>query len=166
MYAYVRSTCLSSFCLIGPGFDYKCGKMDSEQVIPTVIPLRCVFGAWPSGIKTPSVHELEEARTNCRFSSGGTMCKYSSADHSALLAHEAECPARAAAEEMYLKDGLTLEDVDAYGNVIRDVDVLGNVVRGGRKRAPPNHKWHAYWVDRLYGHRRQRSRSRSRSRSR
>ena len=92
------------------------------------------------------------------------MCKYSSADHSALRAHEAECPARASYVEMLWKDGLRLEDVTAFGNVIRDVNVLGNVIRGGRQRARSNHKWHAYGVDRLYGHRGQRSRSRSRSR--
>ena len=147
-----------------PRFDYKCRKMDSEQVIPTVIPFRCIFGAWPTGLKTPCVHQLEEARTSCRFSSGGTECKYSSTDRSALLAHEEGFPARASYVEMLRKEGLRLEDVTMWGNVIPDVDVLGNVIRGGRQRAPQNHKWHAYWVDRLDGHRGQRSRSRSRSR--
>ena len=58
------------------------------------------------------------------------MCKYSSADRSALLAHEAGCPARASYVEMLRKDGLRLEDVTVFGNVIR----------GGRQHHPgPNH---------------------------
>lgn len=160
---------MSSFSLIGPGFDYivKCRKMDSERVIETVIDPRCVFSAWPTGLKTPSVDQLEEARTTCRFSSAGTMCKYSSADRSALLAHEAGCPARASYVEMLRKDGLRLEDVTAFGNVTAFGRDAADQIRAGRQHHPgPNHKWHAWWADRLYGHRYQVERSSSRSRSR
>ena len=133
--------------------------MDSEPLIETMRDPRFVFGAWHTGLKTPPC--VFEARTNCRFSCGGDKCKYSSADRSALLGHEAECPARASYVEMLRKDGLALEDVD----------VFGNEVHGRRRRYHPNDVWvdsicNTKWPESIYQEGQRRSQARSRSRSR